>query len=498
MISSNTISENKTTVSRFRKDSVFRNDKSFRFWWFFSTVLYLGIVIYGSLVPLNYQPIPWDIAVLEFQSIPMLDLDIEHRADWVANILLFVPLSFLWCGVLLRSWHGQARAVMTTFFLVAALYGLACSIEFTQQWFPPRTVSQNDIMAETIGAVVGCLLWFICGPAVQSWLVSADRRKNAAYYWERILLVYTIGYCIYSIMPLDLVVSSAEIDLKFQQGKILLWPSFEMPSSISELSSQLSEIFIFFPIGAFFALRERRPGSQPLWLSSFTLVVSLAVILELLQIFVYSRFSSMNDACLRAFGGLLGIWCARSVLDRREREQQWATAIPARKSILGCFGFLFLAAVYYVALCGIFWWPLEWISDPVKLEMRSIRYWQVPFRNYYWGSEFNALTQILQKSLLSLPLGYLMQASVQRCPLRLGSLPQVIVLAAAALAIERGQVYFVGRYPDVTDSLVYFSGGLAGIAVYRLLHQPLPVAPRAAQADIVTLRPWPSDVIRID
>ena len=56
---------------------------------------YLVFVVYGSLVPLRYTPLPWDHALARFQEIPFLQLGIGSRADWVANLLLFIPLTFL-------------------------------------------------------------------------------------------------------------------------------------------------------------------------------------------------------------------------------------------------------------------------------------------------------------------------------------------------------------------------------------------------------------------
>ncbi len=58
-------------------------------------LLYLGFVVYGSLVPLNYQPRPWDEAWLLFQHIRLLDVGAQGRADWIANGVLYLPLAFL-------------------------------------------------------------------------------------------------------------------------------------------------------------------------------------------------------------------------------------------------------------------------------------------------------------------------------------------------------------------------------------------------------------------
>src|SRR5687767_4512745 len=58
------------------------------------------VAVYGSLVPFHYRALEWTDAVARLRSLPLLDLGAAQRADWVANILLFVPLAFLWCGAL--------------------------------------------------------------------------------------------------------------------------------------------------------------------------------------------------------------------------------------------------------------------------------------------------------------------------------------------------------------------------------------------------------------
>ena len=94
---------------------------------------YLVFVVYGSLVPLDYTPVPWDEAVERFRNIRFLQLGIGSRADWVANLLLFIPLTFLWLGWLWPrwepSWHAHDFALDFTYLSAGqlAIYGLAGS-----------------------------------------------------------------------------------------------------------------------------------------------------------------------------------------------------------------------------------------------------------------------------------------------------------------------------------------------------------------------------------
>ena len=138
-------------------------------WWL--TLGYSAFVIYGSLVPLHFRRQPLDKAWEYFQRIPYLDLGIGSRADWVANILLFVPLAFLWLGLLWPRRSRIAQAIVSGVVLLGGV-GLSAAIEFTQIFFPPRTVSLNDIIAETLGTIIGIVLWWSTGRRVMAWLAG--------------------------------------------------------------------------------------------------------------------------------------------------------------------------------------------------------------------------------------------------------------------------------------------------------------------------------------
>ena len=115
-------------------------------WW----LLYVCFVIYGSLVPLEYQPIPWDQAWLQFKNIQLLNIGAQGRADWVANGVLYIPVGFLTVSMLLRAGKWKVLALIG-----ALLFGfaLALAVEFTQIAFPARTVSLNDVFAEFVGGM---------------------------------------------------------------------------------------------------------------------------------------------------------------------------------------------------------------------------------------------------------------------------------------------------------------------------------------------------------
>ena len=56
--------------------------------------------------------------------------------------------------------RGSTARTLAAILIVSAAALSAVALEFTQIWFVGRTVSRNDILAETIGDVLGVLLWF--------------------------------------------------------------------------------------------------------------------------------------------------------------------------------------------------------------------------------------------------------------------------------------------------------------------------------------------------
>ena len=57
-------------------------------------------IVYGSLVPFNYQPLPWDQAVTRFREVCDVPVRVNSRSDCLANVLLALPLGYLFMGAL--------------------------------------------------------------------------------------------------------------------------------------------------------------------------------------------------------------------------------------------------------------------------------------------------------------------------------------------------------------------------------------------------------------
>lgn len=423
---------------------------------FLLAMLYLVFVIYGSLVPLDFRPRPFDQAIAEFQQIRQLNLGIGSRADWVANILLFVPLAFFWTGV--SGGRGAWPLRMVASLLVfGGCVGLSFAIEFTQLFFPPRTVSLNDIYAEALGAAIGGLWWWWMGPSIWSRVCHLPLLRGSRSLAENALWIYLALLFGYNLLPLDLTISPVEIYHKWAEGRILLRPLSGLPSAPAQQVYELvSDVLVWIPV-SLLCVRSGTKSAGQAW----RWAIVAALVLELLQVFIYSRVSDTTDLLTALVGALIGSRLARS-----------GAAFSPAPRIAGSYGrfgwglVLFIGSV--AGLCLVFWYPFDFTSDRNVLRGRLSMLYGVPFRSYYYGTEFRAVTEVLHKIVFFIPAGVSLAWMRLALPVSMlrnvWSLLAVCAIVAVAFIIELGQVALPGKYPDNTDLVFESLGGLLGYA----------------------------------
>lgn len=430
-----------------------------------AALVYTAFVIYGSLVPLQFRAIPWEEAVARFAAIPFLRLGIGSRADWVANLLLFIPLSFLWMGAL-SAGAGLLQKTLVTLALIPAATALSLGIEFTQLFFPQRTVSQNDIFAETVGGIIGVLAWWGAGGRFLAWLQSWQQTHARAALAERLAWVYLAGILVYNVLPLDLTISLVEIFHQWREGKVNLIPFGRLPADPAfALYEIVTDALIWAPLAVLWRLDGTRDGVR-VW----GMTTGMAIALEIMQLFVYSRVSDVTDLFTAAAGAALGAWTGGRLAARAapaRHPPRWAVWLP-----------LALAAGWMALLMLVFWFPFDFRTDGAFIKGRLDFIGRVPFEVYYYGTEFRAITEVLHKLLFFAPLGALLARGVGGLPYAWRG-PAALVACASivlfALGIELGQVLLPGKFPDTTDWLLESLGGLAGYVLARLMMR----APRA-------------------
>lgn len=445
-------------------------------------LIYLLFVIYGSLVPLDFKAMPLSDAVAAFKRVPFLQLGIQSRADWVANLLLFIPLTFFWCGVVGHG-RGVLVRVASSVIVMSAAVALCVGIEFTQLFFPPRTVSQNDMLAETLGGLLGVLAWWIYGERWVRWHHSWHHAKAPDAISQRLAMAYLLVTLAYGVLPLDLTVSGVELFHKWREGKLNLLPFASLPSEPAFAFYELfTDVLLWVPLAFLWRMQRGRNAFQ-----AWKMVFGMVCLLEFLQLFVYSRSSDVTDLFTGAAGAALGVWLAvrtgavQGVV--RELEFQPKSVLPRRKQVVFSWWPLILAFLWLIVLVVVFWYPFNFHTDSMYLRERLDFLSHVPFVAYYYGTEFRAITEVFHKTLFFAPLGALLARFVVGTPWMwrgYAAFSAFILLLSVPMGVELGQMLLPDKNPDTTDWALECLGGILGYIFFKRIRSALHKRPIAS------------------
>jgi VanZ family protein len=418
-------------------------------------VVYTGLMAYGLLVPLEYDHRPFEQAVRAFAATPYLDLGVWNRADLVANLLLFIPVGFFAMGALTREGTLPGRWLMAGLVLAGAV-GLSLALEFFQLYFPPRTVSWNDVLAECAGAAVGTGLWLAAGAALTRWFRRVVHSARPTDVARQLLAGYVVGFFLYQLFPFDVVLSARELGIQVEQGKLTLVP-FARSVPVLVLAAK---VLLYVPVG-YWAV-ARRKGPRRSVLAAVVAGTVYVAVVEVLQVFIFSRYSSTTDVVLGAAGALVGGLTAMRLGPGATKPLPSGLAWRAT----GWLVRLGLSAALVAVLVRGKWSPLEveWPEEGL-LEALARRV-HVPFYYQYWNSEFQAVGQMLRDTTLPAVLAMLL---VSLFPAGMaGRRATAAVLAAAVgVVVELGQIVFPPHVPDVTTAVLAAGGAVAGVYLYR-------------------------------
>lgn len=420
---------------------------------------YALFVVYGSLVPLNFTPLPWAEAIERFRNLAQLQFTLGTRADWGANLLLFVPLAALAAAAVgpYPQRHGGRRARLLV--LGPACLALSVLIEFLQVYFPPRVVSLNDIVAQALGTTIGLSVWWAFAPAVERWLHELPLARGRSSLAQQVLAAYLVLLFAYSLLPLDLTISPVEIYHKWREGRVLLLPLAARSAGWAAAAYEyISDVAIWIPVAVLRQLARPRPAAR-----AVLGVVALAALLELLQLFVFTRVVDVSDVLMAALGGWLGVRLAGRLGSSAEAPGH------SNGRHAAALRWLALTFVWLIVLVVVFWFPFDFQVERSALLARLQALSRVPFETYQQGSELHAATQLLHKLGFFIPLGVALERLAvalagRRPPAWLGA-TMLAFAAACALGIEAGQLLLPGKVADGTDALLEWLGAALGFGV---------------------------------
>lgn len=425
-------------------------------------------IAYGSLVPLTFHPMPLDQAMARFTRGLELSVHPDSNTDFATNTLLGIPLGYLTLAALGTDRRGVWRRLVSAVAALAFCVVVSCAVEFAQTFFPARTPSFSDIVAQAAGGTAGVLLWLAAGSSVTAWLRAfADEREQDALA-HRILLGYCVLFIASQLVPLDLTLSLGELAQKYRNGRIVLQPFGYVHATFLEAAwDYAGDVVLQIPLGAAAALLWTRNGEPRRRVVALAIAVGVITAIELAQVFVSSRYADVTDVLTGALGAGLGVALVYRYVPVKHRGRLARdVSIGTRAARLG-------AGLWILALLTYHWNPFDFTTDPGRVARGMHQLLTAPFSSYYLGAPFNAFTQMLRKSLLALPLGVMFRAAwppgrgpeASRLYIIPASLAGVIVL----LVIEVGQVFLPSRTPDITDVVIGELGLILGYWLMGLL-----------------------------
>jgi VanZ family protein len=429
---------------------------------------YVFFVVYGSLVPLEFVSLPLDQAWAIFQGMPMYEIGEQGRADWIANGVLFVPVGFLSAHLLMQKF---ARARPAALFFIALLFSVAfaVSVEFTQIFFPQRTVSLNDIIAECTGSLIGVVLaarysdWF---KLLLNAIIGNPRRLAL-----RLLESYLLAYLAFSLFPYDILVSGIELEQKIRShdwGWLLAGETNE-PFLVALKS--FSEIILTLPFGLFLGYRSGRRSAT--YAQAIFIGLLLGALIEVAQFFTSTGVAQGLSAITRS----AGVCCGLALWNRRGNwsAEKLARLIERHALPLGVTYLLILLDVN-----GFF--SHRW-NDAGFTATRIGGLHFLPFYYHYYTTEARALVSLAVVCLSYLPIGLLTWS-------HRGTAAQAFYSALfAAGLVETGKLFLPGMRPDPTNILL---GALVAWAVVRLARVLSDESPQPSRAETQALQIKPA------
>jgi VanZ family protein len=431
-------------------------------------VLYALLVVYGSLVlgPLGFHFVPQDPSAVwdRFLATPFFETGSDQRPDWIANMLMMVPFGLLATGTFGAGRSLNARVAGGA---AALLLGFAfvLAVKYAQLFFPPRTVSLNYIVAQSVGVTIGVALFHPVRMAV--WRVAAVTDEPTRF---RLLLDVAIaGFVAFALFPFDIALSHGDFAHRFATlpGALLSLPGGDRPLGV-QLAVLVATVVAAMPLGMRLALQAERPGLGQIVANG----AALLLVLFGATLFVLSARVSVLTFVLRVAGVVAGALLLRwlSVSDITRIRYRIGRALPVLVPVY------LLLLVYANGLLTRSWLTPE--QALAGLDPRGL----LPFWHDYIVSKAHALQSDVVHIAMYAPIGVMLWLR------RGGSLRSNIAAATfgglLSLAIELGRWLKPGLAPDFNEVLL---GAAAAAVANRIMPVLWPtllsISPLVTRAD---------------
>jgi VanZ family protein len=471
-------------------------------------LIYAMVVIYASTIvgvlgP-NFVPIDPSEALRQLIHMPYVEHGSDQRSDWMGNLIMLVPLGFLVAGWLCSAPRssrdprpsendppstGPSEAARADFqpchdgsgdgtpppgsslaerdkdgrvvpaaigaFLLCVAFILV--VKSAQLFFPPRTVTLNYVLAQSIGAFIGILLF----AALRSPLVKLRRNQNRLESLRITLRIYTGLLVLFMLLPLDFALNAEDLAAQFDKlPDTVLGLSGEARPMIVWIAVAVSGMLATAPIGAMLALVGRgrvyvgRSTSAVAWIGCFAMLG-----LYVLTTLVISGAASLPAVITRTIGIALGSWFMHWLTRQNPEDVREDLGDLVPRAI----------PIYLLTLFGVNGLlSLDWNTPQAAIgELNQLGL--LPLFNYYIVSKAQAAKNIVGHAAMYAPIGIMVWLRMEN-----GARLTALVLGAVLSAIvETGRFFRPGLAPDINAiplaALSSWASGALMPALWRML-----------------------------
>lgn len=408
-------------------------------------LLFVAVIVYGSLAPLRLRLLPFAEAVERFRLVLSHPIIVQSRSDWLANALLQLPFGFCLMAAICCD-RPLSAALALPVALIACL-ALAGVVEFAQLYFPPRVSSINDIAAQGIGGATGAGVWLLRGQRL-----TALARRLWSDFGSRstvhlLLALYLFILLIVQTLPFDFTLSPVEIYRKYKIGRIQLLPFAAYGIGSFELVKKyLWNVALFAPVGLLLAHLPSRASRNGV--IAFGLGVTTAAAIEFAQLLAFSRFFDASDI-LTGSASVLAAWFVSRHYSALIGRQSFRGA-----SLAGC-----LAVLIFME-----WEPFDFVPSLKQASFRLHTVSLLPFVDYLQGSNYlDQLDDGIHKTLLFMTLGVVV--TPPETATRAALVFCWVLAFTVAVVLEAGQLFLPSRCASVTDVLIAAASSWIGLLV---------------------------------
>jgi VanZ family protein len=284
-------------------------------------LLYAAVMAYSSLAigPGGFYFAPLDPieAWHRFLATPLVNNGSDQRPDWIANLLLTIPLGFLVTGAF-ASVRAAAWRVFGTILALVFSLGFVLAVKYAQLFFPPRTVTLNYIIAQSIGVCIGVAMLHLARAVMPSWAARDEPAK-----FRLLLDVAIVALVAYALYPFDLVLSADDWHERLVSlpPSLLAWPWSDRPAAMRLILIGATAASVS-PIGMRLALRGDHPG-----LARIAVVgTAWMIVLLLASMMILSAAPSLATLVCRIAGIVAGAVAMRWLMAQDLRRGQFALA----------------------------------------------------------------------------------------------------------------------------------------------------------------------------